>query len=130
MATLRRYCVHSTLVPVVVPIFVPPHDWEIHMKELLLSNGRVLDGKRGKRGTRLAKILHPEVGSFFFFKSPAPAPLESTFLSPLCLSIYFWALNFFGVARILQCRTSPVGTDYNRTIELSVLPLFHASAMA
>ena len=47
VATLRRYCVHSTLVPVVVPIFFPPHDWKIHMKELLLSNGRVLYGKRG-----------------------------------------------------------------------------------
>ena len=25
LATLRRYCVHSTLVPVVVPIFFFPH---------------------------------------------------------------------------------------------------------
>ncbi len=65
MTTLRRYCVHSTLVPVVVPFCFPPHDWEIHMKELLLSNGRVLDGKRGKRGTRLAKIPHPEVCGVF-----------------------------------------------------------------
>ena len=48
VATLRRYCVHSTLVPVVVPIFVFPHDWEIHMKELLLSNGRVLSVERGE----------------------------------------------------------------------------------
>jgi len=95
VATLRRYCVHSTLVPVVVPIFFPPHDWEIHMKELLLTNGRVLDGKRGKRGTRLAKIPHPVVCSFFFFKSPAPTPLKITFLSPLCLSVFFWALIFF-----------------------------------
>jgi hypothetical protein len=108
LATLRRYCVHSTLVPVVVPFFFPPHDWEIHMKELLLSNGRVLDGKRGKRGTRLAKIPHPEVCSvFFFFKSPAPTPLKSTFLSPLCLSVFFWALNFL---------VSQLGTDYNRAL--------------
>jgi hypothetical protein len=47
LATLRRYCVHSTLVPVVVPIYFFPHDWKIYMKELLLSNGRVLYGKRG-----------------------------------------------------------------------------------
>ena len=52
MATLRRYCVHSTLVPVVVPIFFFPHDWEIHMKELFVVQCRVLGGKRGKRGTR------------------------------------------------------------------------------
>ena len=26
VATLRRYCVHSTLVPAVVPIFFSPHD--------------------------------------------------------------------------------------------------------
>ena len=51
LVTLRRYCVHSTLVPAIVPRFFFPHDWKIHMKELLLSNGRGLDEKRIKRGS-------------------------------------------------------------------------------
>jgi hypothetical protein len=78
------------------------------MKELLLSNGRVLDGKRGKRGTRLAKISHPEVCSFFVFKSPAPTPLKITFFVPFVSVCLFLGSQLFGVARVLQCRTSPV----------------------
>jgi hypothetical protein len=50
--------------------FYFPHNWEIHIKELLLSNGRVLGGKRGKRGTRLAKIPHPVMCSFLFSNFP------------------------------------------------------------
>jgi hypothetical protein len=46
LATLRRYCVHSTLVPAIVPILFSPHDWEIHVVELLLSDGRVCAEKR------------------------------------------------------------------------------------
>ncbi len=88
--------------------FFSPHDWEIHMKELLLSNGngRVLGGKRGKRGTRLAKIPHPVMCSLFFFSNfphqPFPKPL---FLLPLCL---FLGSHFLGVVRLLQCSTSPI----------------------
>ncbi len=39
MVTLAGYCVHSTVVPAIVPkiIFAPSE--EIHVKELLLSNG-------------------------------------------------------------------------------------------
>jgi hypothetical protein len=112
MATLRRYCVHSTLVPVVVPNFFSPHDWEIHMKELLLSNGRVLDGKRGKRGTRLAKIPHPEVCSFFFQIS-CTNPSQNHFFVPFVsgLSI-FWCCA--GTA--VQDLANQLGTDYNRAL--------------
>ncbi len=51
MVTLAGYCVHSTVVPAIVPkiIFAPGE--EIHMKELLLSDGGGCYGKRGKRGT-------------------------------------------------------------------------------
>jgi hypothetical protein len=89
VATLRRYCVHSTLVPAVVPIFVFPHDWEIHMKELLLSNGRVLGGKRGKWGTRLAKIPHPVMCSLFFFQISRTNPSPNHFFLG---GLIFWAL--------------------------------------
>jgi hypothetical protein len=52
MVTLRRYRVHSILVPAIVPKFCFLHSEEIHVKkELLLSNGRGCAGKRGKRGT-------------------------------------------------------------------------------
>jgi hypothetical protein len=69
------------------------------MKELLLSNGRVLGGKRVKRGTRLAKIPHTvhDVFVVFFFKFPAPIPLKITFLLPLCLCLFFWALIFLAL---------------------------------
>jgi hypothetical protein len=51
MVTLAGYCAHSTVVPAIVPkiIFAPSED--IHVKELLLSNGGGCYGKRGKRGT-------------------------------------------------------------------------------
>jgi hypothetical protein len=51
MVTLAGYCVHSTVVPAIVPkTFFAPSE-EIHGKELLLSNGGGCYGKRGKRGT-------------------------------------------------------------------------------
>jgi hypothetical protein len=79
------------------------------MKELLLSNGRVLGGKRGKRGTRLAKIPHPVMCWLCFFfqisrTNPSQNHLFASFVS-VCL---FWALIFFGVVRVLQCGTSPI----------------------
>jgi hypothetical protein len=107
LATLRRYCVHSTLVPAIVPICFSPHDWEIHVMELL-SNGRVLAGKRGKRGTRLAKIPHPVVCSVFFFKSPAPKPLQTTFFASFVSVCLLLGCRFLGIVRVLQCSTSPI----------------------
>ncbi len=51
LVTLAGYCVHSTLVPAIVPkLFFAPSE-EIHMKKIFLSNGRGRAGKRGKRGT-------------------------------------------------------------------------------
>ncbi len=94
LATLRRYCVHSTLVPVVVPIFFFPHDWEIYMKELLLSNGRVLDGKRGKRGTRLAKFPIQRCVRFFF-SNLLHQPLSKSLFCPLCVCLSFFGLSIF-----------------------------------
>jgi hypothetical protein len=78
------------------------------MKELLLSNGRVLDGKRGKRGTRLAKIPHPEVCSFFFPSNLLHQPSQNHFFVPFVSVCLFLGSHCFGVARVLQCRTSPV----------------------
>ncbi len=50
LVTLAGYCVHSTVVPAIVPKtnFAPSE--EIHGKELLLSNGGGCYGKKGKRG--------------------------------------------------------------------------------
>jgi hypothetical protein len=67
--------------------FVFPHDWEIHMKELLLSNCRVLGGKRGKRGTRLTKIPHPVMCSMLFVSKPL--------FCFLCVCVSFFGLSFF-----------------------------------
>jgi hypothetical protein len=68
------------------------------MKELLLSNGRVLGGKRGKRGTRLAKIPHPVMCSLYFFSNlphqPFPKPF---FLLPLCVCVFFGGLVFWAL---------------------------------
>ena len=86
------------------------------MKELLLSNGRVLDGKRGKRGTQLAKIPHPEVCSFFFFQISCTNPSQNHFLSPLCLSIFFWAVNFLVLRGYCSAGPRQLGTDYNRAL--------------
>jgi hypothetical protein len=104
LVTLRRYCVHSTLVPVVVPIFFS-RTIKKSMKELLLSSGKVLDGKRG--GTRLAKLPHPEVCSFFFLQiSP-----------PLCLSVFcFGALNFFVLRGYCSAGPRQLGTESNRAL--------------
>jgi hypothetical protein len=45
LVTLAGYCVHSTVVPAIVPknVFAPSE--EIHVKELLLSNGGGCYGK-------------------------------------------------------------------------------------
>jgi hypothetical protein len=69
------------------------------MKELLLSNGRVLDGKRGKRGTRLAKIPHPEVCSFLFFSNLPHQTLSKALFVPFVSVSLFLGSQFFGVAR-------------------------------
>ena len=53
---------------------------------------------------------------FFFFKSPAPTPLKITFLSPLCLSVFFWALNFLVLRGYCSAGSRQLGTDYNRAL--------------
>jgi hypothetical protein len=50
LVTLAGYCVHSTVVPAIVPkIYFAPSE-EIHGKELLVCNGGGCYGKRRKRG--------------------------------------------------------------------------------
>ncbi len=98
--------VHSTLARHSTHFF--PHDWEIHMKELLLSNGRVLGGKRGKRGTRLAKIPHPVMCSLFFFQISRTNPSQNHFFASFMSVCLFLGSHFFGVVRVLQCGTSPI----------------------
>ncbi len=77
---------HSTQV-------VFSHSEEIHVKELLLSNGR--QGVRWKEGKARYMIGENSAssGEFVFFKSPAPTPLKTTFC-PLCVCLsFFWALS-------------------------------------
>ncbi len=72
-----------------MPKFVFAPTEEIHVKELLLSNGGGCFGKRGMQGT---KNPHSVVCSFsFLFESAAPTSLETTFVS-FCLCLSFFGL--------------------------------------
>jgi hypothetical protein len=50
MVTLAGYCVHSTVIPAIVPKTIFATSEEIDGKELLFSNGGGCYGKRGKQG--------------------------------------------------------------------------------
>ena len=51
MVTLAGYCVHSTLVPAIVPILFFPPTEQIDYKGKFSSNGRRCVGKRRKEGS-------------------------------------------------------------------------------
>ncbi len=56
----------------------------------------------------MAKIPHSVVCSFFFFKSPAPTPLQITFFASFVSVCLLLGCHFLGVVRVLQCSTSPI----------------------
>ena len=51
VVTLAGYCVHSTLVPAIVPILFFPPTEQIDYKGKFSSNGRRCFGKRRKEGS-------------------------------------------------------------------------------
>ncbi len=109
MVTLAGYCVHSTLVPAIVPFFFFAPSEKIHMKKSFLSNGRGCAGKRGKEvHDRLQIHHHSSVRRFFFESPPHQQPLSKPpFLHSVCGFSFFW-FGFFGVRGVLQCSTSPI----------------------
>ena len=61
------------------------------------------------------KLRIQRCARFLFFKSPAPTP-QNHFLSPLCLSVFFWALNFLVLLGYCSAGPRQLGTDYNRAL--------------
>ena len=108
VVTLAGYCVHSTLVPAIVPILEFAPSDKIHVKKNYFCPmvGGALE--RGEREVhdRLQKHHHPFVRRFFF-ESPAPTPLQTTFFCPL--SVTFLALVGYCSAVPLQ-----LGADSDR----------------
>ncbi len=86
MVTLAGYCVHSTVVPAIVPILFFAPTEEIVWKEKVLSNGRRCIGKRRKEGSGLA--FNPQPIDYFVLKKtefPGPTPLKTLFWPPVCV---------------------------------------------
>ena len=108
LVTLAGYCVHSTLVPAIVPIFF--------LRQLRKSTrrenkwpmvGGALERGRKKGLDRLLILNQPTV---CFWKKPNfPHQLLSTalFWPSVCVFVLFW-FHLFGVGGVLQCSTSPI----------------------
>jgi hypothetical protein len=80
--------------------------------------------KEGKERYMIGyKSTTSRVSVVFFFESPAPTPLQTTFFA-LCLCVSFFCFGPFGVGGVLQCSTSPLGTELERAPSPAPVPCF------
>ncbi len=112
LVTLRRYCVHSTLVPAIVPRFFFPHE-----------RGKSEDPNDWRKF-----CIHRCVRCFFC-KIPRHS-LTKTLFCLLCVCFSFLGFGWAGVGGVLQCSTSPIRCRIGQSSLFPVLPLLCVTAVS